>query len=168
MNGTLFFYKYHKQRIHNFIKMKGAKMGYENFINKNSCVKTLVNELRPTEWTRKHIEEDAILSADELRAEESDKLKSIMDDYYRRYIYTKLSGVSSLDWSEFFSIIEVAYKSGKKDKNCKAQLEKVQEEMRGKFYNVLSDDDIFKMMFSGKFVTKVLPEFVRNNKEYCA
>lgn len=40
--------------------------------------------------------------------------------------------------------------------------------MRGKFYNVLSDDDIFKMMFSGKFVTKVLPEFVRNNKEYSA
>lgn len=38
--------------------------------------------------------------------------------------------------------------------------------MRGKFYNVLSDDDIFKMMFSGKFVTKVLPEFVLNNKEY--
>ena len=67
-------------------------MGYENFINKNSCVKTLVNELRPTEWTRKHIEEDAILSADELRAEESDKLKSIMDDYYRKNIYTKLSG----------------------------------------------------------------------------
>ena len=28
------------------------------------------------------------------RAEESDKLKSIMDDYYRRYIYTKLSGVN--------------------------------------------------------------------------
>ena len=67
MNVTLFFYKYHKQRIHNFIKMKGAKMGYENFINKNSCVKTLVNELRPTEWTRKHIEEDGILSADELQ-----------------------------------------------------------------------------------------------------
>lgn len=168
MNVTLFFYKYHKQIIHNFIKMKGAKMGYENFINKNSCVKTLVNELRPTEWTRKHIEEDGILSADELRAEESDKLKSIMDDYYRRYIYTKLFGVSSLDWDELFSIMEVAYKSGKKDKNCKAQLEKVQEEMRGKFYNVLSDDDIFKMMFSGKFVTKVLPEFVRNNKEYSA
>lgn len=89
-------------------------MGYENFINKNSCVKTLVNELRPTEWTRKHIEEDGILSADELRAEESDKLKSIMDDYYRRYIYTKLSGVNSLDWGEFFSIMEMAYKEGKR------------------------------------------------------
>ena len=72
----------------------------EQFTNTMQLVKTLANELIPTAWTKKHIEENGILSMDELRDEESDKLNSIMDDYYRRYIDTKLSGVQSLDWNE--------------------------------------------------------------------
>lgn len=138
----------------------------EQFTNTMQLVKTLANELIPTAWTKKHIEENGILSMDELRDEESDKLNSIMDDYYRRYIDTKLSGVQSLDWNELFSVMDMLYKAEKKNEADKEKLKKVKYDMRKKFYEVLSDDAAFKTMFAGEFIKSILPGFVKENEEY--
>lgn len=138
----------------------------ESFTNSTSVTKTLANELRPTYWTCKHIRDNGILLMDELRNKETNELKSIMDDYYRKYIDDKLSCVHSLNWKELFAALDKMFKEEKSGDAIREYIEKERALMRDKLYKLLSDDEKFKLMFTGKFVTKILPEFVRNNDAY--
>lgn len=152
----------------NFEEMNFLSDSYlaEVFTNKMKATKTLVNELIPTEWTRKHISNNDVLAMDELRDKESDKLKDIADDYYRKYIDRNLLPAKLPNLIEFFFIMDEVYKSGKKDKACVTKLEKAQNDMRGEVHKFLSDGEVFKIMFTGKLITNILPEFVKNNEDY--
>ena len=140
-------------------------MDYDNFIGSTSIVKTLRNELIPTDYTRQHIKKNGILSMDELRAEKSRDLKKLMNDFYRTYIDEKMSGIHDLEWDEVFNAIS-ALMAGEKTVDNSSKLENVMGRMREKINVILKDDENFDDIFSASLITKILPKFIENNKEY--
>ena len=139
-------------------------MTYNNFTGIAQCSKTIRNEIIPVGWTKQLIKNNEILESDEKRDEKSEELKKLMDDYYRTYIDGKLSPVRDLDWSELFEVLDVALKRGAK-KEDRTTLQKVRKNMLEKVYAKL-DVKANKEMLGGKMVTKILPDFIKNNAEY--
>ena len=139
-------------------------MTYNNFTGIAQCSKTIRNEIIPVGWTKQLIKNNEILESDEKRDEKSEELKKLMDDYYRTYIDGKLSPVRDLDWSELFEVLDVALKRGAK-KEDRTKLQKVRKNMLEKVYAKL-DVKANKEMLGGKMVTKILPDFIKNNAEY--
>ena len=96
---------------------------YREFVGVTPVAKTLRNELRPVGHTQEHIIQNGLIQEDELRQEKSTELKNIMDDYYREYIDKSLSGLTDLDFTLLFELMNSVQSSLSKD-NKKA-LEKV-------------------------------------------
>ena len=65
--------------------MNNGTNNFQNFIGISSLQKTLGNALIPTETTQQFIVKNGIIKEDELRGENRQILKDIMDDYYRGY-----------------------------------------------------------------------------------
>ena len=61
----------------------GKNQNFQEFIGVSPLQKTLRNELIPTETTKKNITQLDLLTEDEIRAQNREKLKEMMDDYYR-------------------------------------------------------------------------------------
>lgn len=66
--------------------MNNGTNNFQNFIGISSLQKTLRNALIPTETTQQFIVKNGIIKEDELRGENRQILKDIMDDYYRGFI----------------------------------------------------------------------------------
>ena len=137
---------------------------YEEFIGISSLSKTIRNELVPTAATRRHIEDNGVITEDELRAEKRQELKEIMDDYYRAYIESKLSNVRDIKWDELFVAMEKCQKDSSKDN--KKLLEDEQSLIRKQIYGYLSDDKDFKKLFCAEIISDLLPKFINNNVDY--
>lgn len=71
----------------------GKNQNFQEFIGVSPLQKTLRNELIPTETTKKNITQLDLLTEDEIRAQNREKLKEIMDDYYRDVIDSTLHAV---------------------------------------------------------------------------
>ena len=97
---------------------------YREFVGVTPVAKTLRNELRPIGHTQEHIIHNGLIQEDELRQEKSTELKNIMDDYYREYIDKSLSGVTDLDFTLLFELMNLVQSSPSKD--YKKALEKEQ------------------------------------------
>ncbi len=136
-------------------------MSFDIFTGNEQVTKTLRFELRPTLFTRKHIDDYGIVSLDELRAEKSVELKKLLDDYYRAYIDKRLSVVHNLDWRELFEVMNIVLNHGGREERKK--FENIKRDMRGKVNNEL---DTNKEMFAGNIITHVLPDFIKNNSDY--
>ena len=78
---------------------------YREFVGVTPVAKTLRNELRPVGHTQEHIIQNGLIQEDELRQEKSTELKNIMDDYYREYIDKSLSGLTDLDFTLLFELM---------------------------------------------------------------
>ena len=137
---------------------------FNNFIGISSSQKTLRNALIPTEITQKHIIEYGIIKDDELRKENRQILKTIMDDYYRSFLTEKLSAIHDIDWKPLFVEMENELRHG----NNKVNLEKEQKAKRKAINKYFSEDERYKKMFSAKLLSDILPEFVIHNGEYSA
>ena len=140
----------------------GEKTNYfNNFIGISPLTKTLRNALIPTEITQKHIIEYGIIKDDELRNENRQILKTIMDDYYRSFLTEKLSSIHDIDWKPLFLEMENELKHG----NNKANLEKAQKAKRKAINKCFSEDERYKKMFSAKLSSDRLTEFMIPNAE---
>ena len=84
----------------------------QNFIGISSLQKTLRNALIPTETTQQFIVKNVIIKEDELRGENRQILKDIMDDYYRGFISETLSSIDDIDWTSLFEKIDVYKRQG--------------------------------------------------------
>ena len=84
-------------------KELGKNQNFQEFIGVSPLQKTLRNELIPTETTKKNIAQLDLLTEDEVRAQNREKLKEMMDDYYRDVIDSTLRGELLIDWSYLFS-----------------------------------------------------------------
>ena len=85
---------------------------FQNFIVISSLQKTLRNALIPTETTQQFIVKNGIIKEDELRGENRQILKDIMDDYYRGFISETLSSIDDIDWTSLFEKMEIQLKNG--------------------------------------------------------
>lgn len=144
--------------------MNNGTNNFQNFIGISSLQKTLGNALIPTETTQQFIVKNGIIKEDELRGENRQILKDIMDDYYRGFISETLSSIDDIDWTSLFEKMEIQLKHG----DNKDTLIKEQAEKRKAIYKKFADDDRFKNMFSAKLISDILPEFVIHNNNYSA
>ena len=144
--------------------MNNGTNNFQNFIGISSLQKTLRNALIPTETTQQFIVKNGIIKEDELRGENRQILKDIMDDYYRGFISETLSSIDDIDWTSLFEKMEIQLKNG----DNKDTLIKEQAEKRKAIYKKFADDDRFKNMFSAKLISDILPEFVIHNNNYSA
>ena len=144
--------------------MNNGTNNFQNFIGISSLQKTLRNALIPTETTQQFIVKNGIIKEDELRGENRQILKDIMDDYYRGFISETLSSIDDIDWTSLFEKMEIQLKHG----DNKDTLIKEQAEKRKAIYKKFADDDRFKNMFSAKLISDILPEFVIHNNNYSA
>lgn len=138
------------------------KTGLEDFIGKESLSKTLRNALIPTESTKIHMEEIGVIRDDELRAEKQQELKEIMDDYYRAFIEEKLGQIQGIQWNSLFQKMEETME----DISVRKDLDKIQNEKRKEICCYFTSDKRFKDLFNAKFITDILPNFIKDNKEY--
>ena len=138
------------------------KTGLEDFIGKESLSKTLRNALIPTESTKIHMEEMGVIRDDELRAEKQQELKEIMDDYYRAFIEEKLGQIQGIQWNSLFQKMEETME----DISVRKDLDKIQNEKRKEICCYFTSDKRFKDLFNAKFITDILPNFIKDNKEY--
>ena len=105
--------------------MNNGTNNFQNFIGISSLQKTLGNALIPTETTQQFIVKNGIIKEDELRGENRQILKDIMDDYYRGFISETLSSIDDIDWTSLFEKMEIQLKHGdNKDTLIKEQAEK--------------------------------------------
>ena len=137
---------------------------YREFVGVIPVAKTLRNELRPVGHTQEHIIQNGLIQEDELRQEKSTELKNIMDDYYREYIDKSLSGVTDLDFTLLFELMNLVQSSPSKD-NKKA-LEKEQSKMREQICTHLQSDSNYKNIFNAKLLKEILPDFIKNYNQY--
>ena len=106
--------------------MNNGTNNFQNFIGISSLQKTLRNALIPTETTQQFIVKNGIIKEDELRGENRQILKDIMDDYYRGFISETLSSIDDIDWTSLFEKMEIQLKNGdNKDTLIKEQAEKL-------------------------------------------
>ena len=138
------------------------KTGLEDFIGKESLSKTLRNALIPTESTKIHMEEMGVIRDDELRAEKQQELKEIMDDYYRTFIEEKLGQIQGIQWNSLFQKMEETME----DISVRKDLDKIQNEKRKEICCYFTSDKRFKDLFNAKLITDILPNFIKDNKEY--
>ena len=144
--------------------MNVNKKYFKEFIGNSQVKKTLRNSLIPTEITQKYLMKNDIIKEDELRNKNRQLLKNIMDDYYRKFLIEKLNLMYDIEWTKLFTEIEKEFKHG----NNKPNLEKEQKAKRKKINKYFSEDEKFKTIFSAKFISDILPEFVIHNNEYKA
>ena len=105
--------------------MNNETNNFQNFIGISSLQKTLRNALIPTETTQQFIVKNGIIKEDELRGENRQILKDIMDDYYRGFISETLSSIDDIDWTSLFEKMEIQLKNGdNKDTLIKEQAER--------------------------------------------
>lgn len=141
-------------------------MSYENFTSLTPVSKTIKNELIPTLYTKQHIEENGIVTEDELRNEYRQNLQDTMDDYYRTYINSRLLCLNSLniDWNELFEAMKVCDKS--KDKTHQKSLKKIQEDIKKTISEFLKDSPDYSDMFKQRFINEMIPAFITHNADY--
>ena len=141
--------------------MENQRTTFDSFIGLSSCSKTLRNELRPSVFTKKHLEEHGIIAEDEFRAEKREELKGLMDAFYRSFIEDVLSQMETLDFKPLFSVM-MEYKKERSDK-CGKKLEKIQQDLRKQIHSQISNRDEYKKMFSRDMLTNLLPNYLEKH-----
>lgn len=142
----------------------GKNQNFQEFIGVSPLQKTLRNELIPTETTKKNITQLDLLTEDEIRAQNREKLKEMMDDYYRDVIDSTLHAGIAVDWSYLFSCMRNHLRENSKE--SKRELERTQDSIRSQIHNKFAERADFKDMFGASIITKLLPTYIKQNPEY--
>lgn len=142
----------------------GKNQNFQKFIGVLPVTKTLRNELIPTETTKKNIDQLDLLTEDEIRAQNREKLKEMMDDYYRDVIDSTLHAGIAVDWSYLFSCMRNHLRENSKE--SKRELERTQDSIRSQIHDKFAERADFKDMLAAPIVTKLLPAYIKQNSKY--
>ena len=130
-----------------------------------SLSKTLRFELKPIGKTLEQIERKGLLTQDEQRSEEYEKMKKIIDDYHKRFIAMCLRNcklkVKNID-NQNDSLEEYALRlsKSKRDASDEIVLEKIKENLRKQIVKAFKNGNTYGDLFKKELVKKHLPDFV--------
>lgn len=142
----------------------GTNQKFQDFIGVVPVSKTLRNELIPTEITKGKIEELSFLEEDKLRAQNREKVKEWMDDYYRDVIECTLQEDLPEGWENLFACMRSHKKQNTKE--TKKELEQMQNQLRAQIHARFAARDDFKEMFAAPMISKLLPAYIAGNPAY--
>lgn len=135
-----------------------------------SLSKTLCFELKPIGKTLEQIERKGLLTQDEQRAEEYDKMKEIIDRYHKKFIAMCLTNcklkVENTDnqndsLEEYASLLS----KSKRDTYDENTLEKIKENLRKQIVKAFRDGNTYGDLFKKELIKNHLPDFVTDEEE---
>ncbi len=145
-------------------------MQYLNsFHNLYPVSKTLRFELKPIGKTLENIEKNGLIENDQQLADDYLKVKKIIDEYHKKHIENalkdfnlKVKSDNSLDsLEEFFYFYMQNNKQNKRANN----LNKIQDNLRKQISIKLTQNDVYKNIFSKNLIANDLLNFVKDDKE---
>lgn len=108
------------------------------FVGLEPVTKTIRNELRPTELTRKHLKESGLLEEDRYKQEQKDTVTDLLDEYLREELDKALGSVSDIEWDSLFDAMQTVEdekkESAEKKKENYKKLRDVQAKKRQEIY----------------------------------
>ena len=135
-----------------------------------SLSKTLRFELKPIGKTLEQIERKGLLTQDEQRSEEYERMKIIIDDYHKRFIAMCLRNcklkVENIDnqndsLEEYASLLS----KSKRDASDENVLEKIKENLRKQIVKAFKNGNTYGDLFKKELVKKHLPDFVTDAED---
>ena len=135
-----------------------------------SLSKTLRFELKPIGKTLEQIERKGLLTQDEQRSEEYEKMKKIIDDYHKRFIAMCLRNcklkVKNID-NQNDSLEEYALRlsKSKRDASDEIVLEKIKENLRKQIVKAFKNGNTYGDLFKKELVKNHLPDFVKDAED---
>lgn len=138
------------------------KNNFNDFTGLSPVQKTICMELVPSTITKKHISitgnENDIFHNDFMRNEKYNDIKKVMDDFYRDFISKNLTRVPDIDWNILFDLY--AQKADKKI------IDEKETELAALIMDSFDPVDKKAVIFSAKFISTILPEFIQSNNGY--
>ena len=129
-----------------------------NFINHYSLSKTLRFELKPVGETLRHIGANGLIGQDEVRAEEYQEIKSIIDKYHKSFIDEALDGVSLGKLEEY----EVEFFNKNRDEKV---FEKLQDALRKEIVASFKKHPKFATLFKKELIKIDLQNYQELSKQ---
>lgn len=135
-----------------------------------SLSKTLRFELKPIGKTLEQIERKGLLTQDQQRSEEYERMKIIIDDYHKRFIAMCLRNcklkVENIDnqndsLEEYASLLS----KSKRDASDENVLEKIKENLRKQIVKAFKNGNTYGDLFKKELVKKHLPDFVTDAED---
>jgi len=135
------------------------------FINCYSMSKTLRFKLAPEYETEKNLLEKGFLDRDELRADDYDLMKKVIDKYHKHFIDKALEDFSFDLLQEY---AESFYSQSADDDGKK--LEEIKKKMCKELATCFSKQDEFKSLGKKELVEKIIPsvDFIENEEKEIA
>lgn len=142
---------------------------FEELTGLYSLSKTLRFELKPIGKTLEHIETKGIISQDEERAEEYEKVKEIIDRYHKQFIRMCLSDFklkleSDENNDSLEEYLELASKT-KRDEKDDTNFTKVKENLRKQIVSAFKKGGSYGDLFKKELIQEHLISFVDDNEE---
>lgn len=139
------------------------------FTNLYSVSKTLRFELRPIGRTLDHIEKRGLIAQDEVRAQEYEIVKGIIDRYHRRFIKMCLYGFKLKLESEgnkdsLEEYIELISKT-KRSETEEKQIIKVKRNLRKQIVGAFKKGETYDDLFKKELITNHLREIAESDEE---
>lgn len=152
-------------------EFSGQEVGYQRAI-------TLRNSLIPIGKTEEHFKATDFLEKDKERANAYVEVKTLIDDFHKRFIDDSLHNIS-LNWKPLAKALETYQeetrkaKSKKKDKDIKENttqdnvakkaLENEQQKMRKEVVTQFTKNNHYELLFKKDLFEKLLPELIKND-----
>lgn len=142
---------------------------YEDLTGLYSLSKTLRFELKPIGKTLENIEKKGLIEQDEIRAEEYEKVKDIIDEYHKAFIKMclgelKLKLYSDGEYDSLEDYVNIASKAKRTELEEK-QFDQVKENLRKQIVAAFTKGGSYGDLFKKELIQKHLPEFVKNEEE---
>lgn len=137
------------------------KCVWDNLTNQYSLSKTLRFELKPVGKTLEYINEKNLIIEDKQREDDFNKVKEILDDYYKDYIEIVLSKtkIDNTDLSKFRETYE-NLKKDKTNKDLKKEYFNIQQKLRKTIYLQIKSADSFNHLFKKELIAEDLPKWL--------
>lgn len=134
-------------------------MNYCAFTGLYSLSKTLRFELKPIGKTKENIEKNGILERDNGRAIAYKAVKKVIDEYHKTFIELMLSDfeLNGGELDQFYYL----YHLPTTDPKRKADLQKIQENLRKQISERFTKSDKYKRLFGKELIREDLAEFVK-------
>ena len=133
-----------------------AETNLTELVNLYSLQKTLRFELIPQGKTLENIEKNGILTQDNQRADDYEKVKKLIDEYHKHHIEISLDDCRLEGLEEYKELYE------KKD-----DLKKIQENLRKQIVKSLTENERYKdkRLFSDKLFKEDLPNYLKDREQ---
>lgn len=133
-------------------------MTFDRFTKMNPIQKTIRFELKPVGCTLENLEKSGLLESDFARGRDYAIVKSLVDDYHRRFVRDCLNDYED-DWKDLAEAIDSNRNSTKDsaEKNRK-ELDRIKEEYRKRIVKCFKADSRFSKLGTAKLFSELMKE----------